>query len=86
VPDDQLSLAIGKKGQNVRLAAKLINWKIDIKSESHAQEEEEQGDSAAEAEEKTADAEETSAVVEETAVEQDAVDAANDGDDEQVQD
>jgi len=31
VPDDQLSLAIGKNGQNVRLAAKLTNWKIDIK-------------------------------------------------------
>lgn len=48
VPDDQLSLAIGKKGQNVRLAAKLIGWKIDIKSESRAQEEEEE-DSATEA-------------------------------------
>ncbi|MBI4640458.1 MAG: transcription termination/antitermination protein NusA [Candidatus Tectomicrobia bacterium] len=34
VPDDQLSLAIGKKGQNVRLAARLTRWKIDIKSES----------------------------------------------------
>jgi N utilization substance protein A len=34
VPDDQLSLAIGKKGQNVRLASKLTGWKIDIKSES----------------------------------------------------
>ena len=34
VPDNQLSLAIGKEGQNVRLAAKLTNWKIDIKSES----------------------------------------------------
>lgn len=42
VPDDQLSLAIGKKGQNVRLAAKLIGWRIDIKSESRAQEEEEE--------------------------------------------
>ena len=42
VPDDQLSLAIGKKGQNVRLAAKLIGWKIDIKSESRAQEEEQE--------------------------------------------
>ena len=30
--DDQLSLAIGKKGQNVRLAAKLTGWKIDIKA------------------------------------------------------
>ena len=34
VPDDQLSLAIGKNGQNVRLAAKLSDWKIDIRSES----------------------------------------------------
>lgn len=38
VPDDQLSLAIGKKGQNVRLAAKLTNWRIDIKSETRAAE------------------------------------------------
>jgi N utilization substance protein A len=34
VGDDQLSLAIGKKGQNVRLAAKLTGWKIDVRSES----------------------------------------------------
>ncbi|BAB06135.1 transcription termination factor NusA [Halalkalibacterium halodurans] len=38
VPDYQLSLAIGKRGQNARLAAKLTGWKIDIKSESEAQE------------------------------------------------
>ncbi|CAM3075462.1 transcription termination factor NusA [Sporolactobacillus spathodeae] len=38
VPDYQLSLAIGKKGQNARLAAKLTGWKIDIKSESEAEE------------------------------------------------
>jgi transcription termination/antitermination protein NusA len=38
VPDYQLSLAIGKEGQNARLAAKLTNWKIDIKSESQAAE------------------------------------------------
>ena len=38
VPDNQLSLAIGKEGQNARLAAKLTNYKIDIKSESQAQE------------------------------------------------
>ena len=38
VEDDQLSLAIGKAGQNVRLAAKLTNWKIDIKSESQFRE------------------------------------------------
>lgn len=38
VADDQLSLAIGKKGQNVRLAAKLTGWRIDIKSETSAAE------------------------------------------------
>jgi len=38
VPDDQLSLAIGKAGQNARLAAKLTAWKIDIKSESQFRE------------------------------------------------
>ena len=38
VPDDQLSLAIGKSGQNARLAARLTNWKIDIKSESQIRE------------------------------------------------
>ena len=36
VPDNQLSLAIGKEGQNARLAAKLTGWKIDIKSQSQA--------------------------------------------------
>ena len=36
VPDYQLSLAIGKEGQNARLAARLTGWKIDIKSESQA--------------------------------------------------
>ena len=36
VPDNQLSLAIGKKGQNVRLAAKITGWKLDILSESNA--------------------------------------------------
>lgn len=39
VPDSQLSLAIGKEGQNARLAAKLTNWRIDIKSLSDAAEE-----------------------------------------------
>ena len=38
VQDDQLSLAIGKMGQNARLAARLTNWKIDIKSESQFRE------------------------------------------------
>jgi N utilization substance protein A len=43
VPDDQLSLAIGKNGQNVRLAVKLTGWKIDVKSESMAASQEEEG-------------------------------------------
>jgi N utilization substance protein A len=38
VPDDQLSLAIGRRGQNVRLAVQLTDWKIDIKSESKMRE------------------------------------------------
>ncbi|MBQ9952644.1 MAG: transcription termination/antitermination protein NusA [Clostridia bacterium] len=49
VPDNQLSLAIGKEGQNARLAAKLTGWKIDIKSQSQAEAEMKN----AEAEEKT---------------------------------
>jgi N utilization substance protein A len=39
VPDNKLSLAIGKAGQNAKLAAKLTEWRIDIKSESQAREE-----------------------------------------------
>jgi N utilization substance protein A len=39
VPDTQLSLAIGRGGQNVRLAARLTDWKIDIRSEAQAAEE-----------------------------------------------
>jgi transcription termination/antitermination protein NusA len=42
VEDKQLSLAIGKKGQNVRLAAKLVGWRIDIKSEEEKRQEVEQ--------------------------------------------
>jgi N utilization substance protein A len=38
VPDNQLSLAIGKEGQNARLAARLTGWKIDIKSQTQAAE------------------------------------------------
>src|SRR5881275_2850847 len=41
VPDYQLSLAIGKEGQNARLAARLTGWRIDIKSETQLAEEEE---------------------------------------------
>src|SRR5487761_26409 len=39
VPDDQLSLAIGKRGQNVRLAHRLTQWKLDVRSEAEAEEE-----------------------------------------------
>jgi N utilization substance protein A len=39
VPDDQLSLAIGKKGQNVRLASRLTAWKLDVRSDSEAEDE-----------------------------------------------
>ncbi len=46
VDDSQLSLAIGKKGQNVRLAAKLLGWKIDIKSEEEKRQEVEEQMSA----------------------------------------
>src|SRR5271157_1312258 len=46
VDDTQISLAIGKKGQNVRLAAKLLGWKIDIKSEEEKRQEVEQQMSA----------------------------------------
>src|SRR5581483_4160516 len=42
VPDDQLSLAIGREGQNARLAAKLTGWKVDIKSETEFSQEEEE--------------------------------------------
>ena len=43
VPDDQLSLAIGRQGQNVRLASKLLGWNIDVKSESRYANLEEEG-------------------------------------------
>ncbi len=46
VPDNQLSLAIGNKGQNVRLAAKLTGWKIDIRPESNPYDDEEDDDEA----------------------------------------
>jgi N utilization substance protein A len=46
VPDDQLSLAIGKSGQNVRLAVRLTGWKIDVKNESMLQKQAEEGPKA----------------------------------------
>ena len=48
VPEDQLSLAIGKGGQNVRLAAKLTGWKIDVRSQSNPEEVQEGGIAASE--------------------------------------
>ena len=48
VPDDQLSLAIGKEGQNARLAARLTGYKIDIKPESYQEPEEDEAPEAAE--------------------------------------
>ncbi len=78
VPDDQLSLAIGKKGQNVRLAAKLIGWKIDIKSESRAQEEEQ--------EENTAETVEETDTVEEAATSEGSEQSALPEDDEKPED
>src|SRR5207244_1098648 len=50
VPDHQLSLAIGKEGQNVRLAARLTGWRIDIRSEAQAKEQQDQAHAAAAAE------------------------------------
>lgn len=61
VPDDQLSLAIGKGGQNAKLAARLTNWKIDIKSESQFREmlEKQQGEENRETEDNVAESNET---------------------------
>ncbi len=54
VPESQLSLAIGRGGQNVRLAAKLTGWKIDVRSQNRPEEAQEGG---------TSDAAETEQVV-----------------------
>ena len=78
VPDEKLSLAIGKEGQNARLAARLTNYKIDIKSESQAAEEDEYYDEYYEDEEENEEAltdEDVSAAVEEYEAEQPADDA-----------
>jgi N utilization substance protein A len=84
VEDKQLSLAIGKKGQNVRLAAKLTGWRIDIKSEEEKRKEVEaqlgafEVPAASEAEaaaEQSADAVDTAGVVDTTAAVQSTDDA-----------
>ena len=73
VPDDQLSLAIGNKGQNARLAARLTGWRIDIRPESgfYGEDDEEEETAAEEtaeaAEEVTEPAEEATEATEETA-------------------
>ena len=73
VPDYQLSLAIGKEGQNARLSAKLTGWRIDIKSETQAletnflMEDEEDFDEEMETAEAVDEMEETAEAVEETA-------------------
>jgi N utilization substance protein A len=64
VADSQLSLAIGKNGQNVRLAAKLTGWKIDIISSTEYEKEKMERDQ----EIKAALAEETASIVDESAV------------------
>ncbi len=82
VPDDQLSLAIGKEGQNARLAAKLTGYKIDIKSQSSAHEWEEE-DAAAAAEAALAEAqaalEEDDSFPEEDGLEADLADSMTAG-------
>ena len=71
VPDDQLSLAIGREGQNVRLAHRLTGWKIDIKSESQAAQMEKQAqkDAAKDVEENVEEAPAVEEAIEETAIE-----------------
>jgi N utilization substance protein A len=64
VPDDQLSLAIGNKGQNARLAAKLTGWRIDIRPESGFYGEDEEDEAPALTEEPTDAAEEIEAAEE----------------------
>lgn len=79
VPDDQLSLAIGREGQNVRLAHKLTNWKIDIKSVSQMEQAEAQNvvnyeyeeEASEDAVDNIVDAEELQAEIEEEMSQQD---------------
>ncbi len=71
VPDDQLSLAIGREGQNVRLAHRLTGWKIDIKSQTQAAQMENQAKQQAPAEEAVEEA------IEETAEETETETAEN---------
>lgn len=79
VPDDKLSLAIGLKGQNARLAAFLTGYKIDIKSDRQIEEEqydEEEYDEADASEEESADVQDAAEDTAEEAVEEEATEAA----------
>ncbi len=66
VADDQLSLAIGKGGQNVRLAAKLTGWKIDVRSQSRPNETQEGGVAVADKENAPAEGEAVGGTIEKT--------------------
>jgi transcription termination/antitermination protein NusA len=79
VEDKQLSLAIGKKGQNVRLAAKLTGWKIDIKSEEEKRKEVEAQLGALEIGEGTGEAAAAEETAAESAAETSEVPAADEG-------
>jgi N utilization substance protein A len=79
VPDSQLSLAIGKEGQNARLAAKLTGWRIDIKSESQAREEREGYTAHAEEEEEGVAEESLDEGEEHTVGDGEATDTVGDG-------
>ena len=81
VPDDQLSLAIGKEGQNARLAAKLTGYKIDIKSVSAAHEWEEEDAAAAEEAARLAALAEAEAALDDEAEDLDAAADPDDGPD-----
>lgn len=88
VPDSQLSLAIGNKGQNVRLAAKLTGWKIDIRPESgfFGEDEEEEEIHAAESSENTEEETSIPAETEEDVIEKTAENAAENEASEEISD
>ena len=70
VPDNQLSLAIGKEGQNARLAARLTGWKIDIKSATQAAEAEQEKEAPAAAEAKEPEMPDTSDTLDDLSIDE----------------
>ena len=70
VPDNQLSLAIGKEGQNARLAARLTGWKIDIKSATQAAEAEQEKEAPAAAEAKEPEMPDTSDTIDDLSIDE----------------